>query len=117
MRRAQQKNIRRRPRPLARLTRLTRRGNLRLGRVAQQLMRFCKMAGVDLGFGLGDELARDEDVAAYVGTWLKVLKDDKRAIFAAAAHAQRAAEYLHGLQPQPIRPAVSADPSPQTKEI
>jgi antirestriction protein ArdC len=27
------------------------------------------------------------------------LKDDKRAIFAAAAHAQRAADYLHSLQP------------------
>ena len=40
-----------------------------------------------------------EDHAAYIGSWLKVLKDDKRAIFAAAAHAQRAADYLHGLQP------------------
>jgi antirestriction protein ArdC len=28
------------------------------------------------------------------------LKNDKRAIFSAAAHAQRAADYLHGLQPQ-----------------
>ena len=27
--------------------------------------------------------------------WLKVLKDDKRAIFTAAAHAQRAADYLN----------------------
>jgi antirestriction protein ArdC len=27
-----------------------------------------------------------------------VLKNDKRAIFTAAAHAQRAADYLHGLQ-------------------
>jgi antirestriction protein ArdC len=27
-----------------------------------------------------------------------VLKQDKRAIFQAAAHAQRAADYLHGLQ-------------------
>jgi antirestriction protein ArdC len=26
------------------------------------------------------------------------LKNDKRAIFTAAAHAQRAADYLHGLQ-------------------
>jgi len=26
------------------------------------------------------------------------LKDDKRAIFTAASHAQRAADYLHGLQ-------------------
>ncbi len=32
--------------------------------------------------------------------WLKVLKDDKRFIFTAAGHAQRAADYLHSLQPQ-----------------
>lgn len=32
--------------------------------------------------------------AAYIASWLKALKDDKRAIFAAAAHAQRAADYL-----------------------
>jgi antirestriction protein ArdC len=30
-----------------------------------------------------------------------VLKNDKRAIFSAAAHAQRAVDYLHGLQPRP----------------
>lgn len=41
-----------------------------------------------------------EDHAAYLGHWLGVLKEDKRAIFSAAAHAQRAADYLHGLQPQ-----------------
>ncbi|HCW49973.1 MAG TPA: antirestriction protein [Brevundimonas sp.] len=41
-----------------------------------------------------------EEHAAYIGNWLKVLKEDKRAIFSAAAHAQRAADYLHGLQPQ-----------------
>ena len=40
-----------------------------------------------------------EDHAAYVASWLKVLKDDKRAVFQAAAHAQRAVDYLHGLQP------------------
>ena len=39
-----------------------------------------------------------EDHAAYIGSWLKVLKNDKRAIFTAAAHAQRAADFLHGLQ-------------------
>jgi antirestriction protein ArdC len=39
-----------------------------------------------------------EDHAAYIETWLKVLKDDKRFIFSAASHAQRAADYLHGLQ-------------------
>jgi len=39
------------------------------------------------------------DHAAYLDHWLKTLKEDKRAIFSAAAHAQRAADYLHGLQP------------------
>jgi antirestriction protein ArdC len=42
-----------------------------------------------------------EDHAAYLDHWLKVLKEDKRTIFQAAAHAQKAADYLHGLQPQP----------------
>jgi antirestriction protein ArdC len=37
--------------------------------------------------------------ASYIASWLKALKDDKRAIFAAAAHAQRAADYLAGRQP------------------
>jgi antirestriction protein ArdC len=40
-----------------------------------------------------------EDHAAYIGSWIKVLKNDKRGIFTAAAHAQRAADFLHGLQP------------------
>ena len=48
----------------------------------------------DLGLALEDR----DDHAAYIGSWLKVLRDDKRAIFSAAAHAQRAADYLHGLQ-------------------
>ena len=39
-----------------------------------------------------------DDHAAYIASWLKVLKDDKRAIFTAASHAQRAADYLNGLQ-------------------
>ena len=40
-----------------------------------------------------------EDHSAYIASWLKVLKGDKRAIFSAAAHAQRAADFLHRLQP------------------
>ena len=39
------------------------------------------------------------DHAAYIQSWLKVLQNDKRAIFSAAAHAQRAADFLHGIQP------------------
>ncbi|MGA0603876.1 ArdC family protein [Caulobacter sp. KR2-114] len=48
---------------------------------------------------LGLELTPREDHTAYIETWLQVLQDDKRFIFAAAAHAQRAADFLHGLQP------------------
>lgn len=43
-----------------------------------------------------------EDHAAYIASWLKVLKDDKRFIFAAASQAQRAADYLHSLQPKAV---------------
>jgi hypothetical protein len=39
-----------------------------------------------------------DDHAAYIASWIKALKDDKRAIFSAASHAQRAADFLHGLQ-------------------
>ena len=35
-----------------------------------------------------------EDHAAYIGHWLNVLKNDKRAIFTAASHAQRAADFI-----------------------
>jgi antirestriction protein ArdC len=38
------------------------------------------------------------DHAAYIASWLQVLKQDKRLVFSAASHAQRAADYLHGLQ-------------------
>lgn len=38
------------------------------------------------------------DHADYIGNWLEVLKHDKRAIFTAASHAQRAVDYLYGLQ-------------------
>ena len=40
-----------------------------------------------------------EDHAAYIGSWLQVLKNDKRFIVQAASQAQRAADYLHSLQP------------------
>jgi antirestriction protein ArdC len=39
-----------------------------------------------------------DDHAAYIATWLKVLKDDKRLIVIAASHAQRAVDYLHATQ-------------------
>jgi antirestriction protein ArdC len=36
-----------------------------------------------------------EDHASYIATWLEVLAQDNRAIFTAATHAQRAAEYIN----------------------
>ncbi len=54
----------------------------------------------DLGIKLQDR----EDHSAFIASWLKAikalkaLKDDKRAIFRAAAHAQRALGYIHSLQ-------------------
>ena len=39
------------------------------------------------------------DHAAYIGNWLEVLKQDKRAIFTAGRKASEAADYLASLQP------------------
>ena len=50
-----------------------------------------------------------DDHAAYIASWLKVLKEDKTAIFTAASHAQKAADYLLSLQPAP-----EPDPAPET---
>ncbi|MDP2119558.1 MAG: zincin-like metallopeptidase domain-containing protein [Hoeflea sp.] len=50
--------------------------------------------------GIVPELEPRPDHASYLQSWLRVLSDDKRAIFQAAAHAQRAVAYLHDLQPK-----------------
>ncbi|QLF72069.1 DUF1738 domain-containing protein (plasmid) [Peteryoungia desertarenae] len=49
---------------------------------------------------LGVALTPRPDHAAYVGSWLKVLKADKKAIFTAASAAARATDFLAGLQSQ-----------------
>ena len=48
-----------------------------------------------------------EGQASYIEHWLSALKSDKRAIFSAASHAQRAADFLHGLQPKTCEEAVA----------
>lgn len=54
------------------------------------------------------ELATDPrpENAAYIQSWLKVLREDNRAIFTASSHAQRAADFMHSFQ-------VSADAVPE----
>lgn len=49
--------------------------------------------------------------ASYLAAWLKVLKADNKAIFTAAAHAERACEYLIQLQP------VAAESRHETPEL
>lgn len=48
---------------------------------------------------LGLELTPRRDHADYIGDWLEVLRNDQRFVFSAAAFAQKACDYLHGLQP------------------
>lgn len=55
-----------------------------------------------LGLGTASRL----DHAAYIAVWLRVLKNDKKAIFTAATQADRAARYLMSFSaPAPHRPA------------
>ncbi|MEZ4614397.1 MAG: zincin-like metallopeptidase domain-containing protein [Caldilineaceae bacterium] len=51
----------------------------------------------------------DPNHAAYIASWLNVLNRDKRAIFTAASHAQRAAEHLHRCQIQEAAPSPQED--------
>ena len=45
--------------------------------------------------------------AGYLASWLKVLRQDKRAIFVAATRAQQAADYLLRLLQPPDREAAA----------
>ncbi|KPF42618.1 ArdC family protein [Rhizobium sp. AAP43] len=48
--------------------------------------------------GIVPELEPRPDHASYLQSWLSIFEGDKRAIFQAAAHAQRAVAYLHNMQ-------------------
>lgn len=67
------------------------------GYAAEELVAELGAAFICADLGLAAEPRADH--ASYIASWLNVLKDDKRAIFTAAAHAQRAADFLHGCQP------------------
>lgn len=66
------------------------------GYAAEELV--AELAAAFLCADLGVTAEQRDDHASYLAPWLDVLKSDKRAIFTAAAHAQRAADYLHGVQ-------------------
>ena len=77
------------------------------GYAAEELV--AELGAAFLSADLGITAEPRDDHSSYLATWLEVLKSDKRAIFTAAAHAQRAADFLHGLQPS--AEAAEADPS------
>ncbi|MDX9689793.1 MAG: zincin-like metallopeptidase domain-containing protein, partial [Alphaproteobacteria bacterium] len=51
-----------------------------------------------------------EDHAAYIDHWLKALKDDRKLIFSAAAHATRAVDFMKAKQPK-------LEPTERPKEV
>lgn len=83
------------------------------GYAMEELVAEISSAFLSADLGITPEVR--EDHAAYIGSWLKVLNEDKRAIFSAAAHAQRAAEFLHQKQPTPD-PEPENRPQPSNKE-
>lgn len=50
-----------------------------------------------LAADLGFEPMPEQHHAAYIQSWLQALQDDKKLIFSAASHAQKAVEYIQGL--------------------
>lgn len=56
-----------------------------------------------------------DDHASYIANWIEVLQNDKRAIFTAASHAQRAVDLLQDLQSVPAARRAS-DVSATTKQ-
>ncbi len=80
-------------------SRLARKFGARFGDdayAAEELV--AEMGAAFLCGSLGITPEAREDHAAYLAHWLKVLRADRRAIFTAATQAQRAVDYLHGLQ-------------------
>ena len=53
-----------------------------------------------LAADLGLYLEPREDHAAYLASWLTILKQDKRTVFVAASFAQKAVDLLQSLQPK-----------------
>lgn len=68
------------------------------GYAREELVAELGSAFLSADLGLTPEVR--DDHSAYIESWLKVLKGDKRAIFSAAAHAQRAVDFLNELQPK-----------------
>lgn len=78
---------------------LTRYAKDRTERAREELIAELGSCFLCADLGIAPELEPRPDHASYLQSWLSVLAGDKRAIFQAAAHAQRAVDFLHSLQP------------------
>jgi antirestriction protein ArdC len=87
---------------LTRWTRHETRLNREFGRSVGATRAMPPRSWLPEGLRLGLSAEPRDDHSSYLASWLQVLKNDNRAIFSAAAHAQRAADYLHGLQRQEL---------------
>lgn len=67
--------------------------------VAKPMPETAELGATFLAADFGLSLEPRDGHAAYIAHWLEGLRNDKRFIFQAAAHAQKAVDYLHGLQP------------------
>jgi antirestriction protein ArdC len=78
------------------------------GYAAEELV--AELGAAFLCADLGIAAEPREDHASYVKHWLQVLKDDKRAIFTAASYAQKASDFLRGLQGRVLAPERASAP-------
>jgi antirestriction protein ArdC len=79
---------------------LSRYSKDRSDRAREELVAELGSALLCADLGIVPELEPRPDHASYLASWLQVLSNDKRAIVAAAAQAQRAVTFLHNLQAQ-----------------
>ncbi|MBR0755379.1 DUF1738 domain-containing protein [Bradyrhizobium jicamae] len=79
---------------------LSRYGKDRSERAREELIAELGSCFLCADLGISPELEPRPDHASYLASWLEVLSSEKRFIFSAAAHAQRAVAYLHDLQPK-----------------
>ena len=85
------------------------------GYAAEELVAELGSAFLCADLGLTPEPRADH--ASYIENWLRVLKNDKRAIFTAAGYAESAAAFLHGLQPEAETVAEADDDSIQGRRL
>lgn len=75
---------------------------------AEELVAELGAAFICARLGITNEARPDH--AQYLASWLKVLKNDNRAIFTAASQAQKAADFILNRLPAPV--AIEPEPLP-----